>query len=236
MKSKTLKLSVAISVAALLVLPALAVNPVHASHSDDEREITVNCSVVNDNTKTAMAEKTITVSEAKQLSNQWDRAAEAFETLYNADDDNDETEKEEARRIIENAIEMMKRLGLLSATGMTSKLLRHLLMPSHTVDILGPVVSVGKGRTWIPLYPGEAFIGMMLRPIFVMYPFMGYTASLNAQLLPPRLNYWDLVGPQVFMSWGFTGIFINFAKIGVGIPNTNFMLGYSAMTAGISLM
>lgn len=236
MKSKKLQLSVVIAVAALLVFPAIAVNPVQASSSEGEREVTVNCAMVNENTKAASAQQTITLSEARKLSAEWERAADAFETLYEDDEDTDEAEKEEARHIIENVIEMMKRLHILPETTVTKKLLRKLLMPSHTMSILGPVVSVGKGRTWIPLYPGEAFIGMMLRPIFVMYPFMGYTASLNANLLPPRINYWDLVGPQVFMTWGFTGIFINFAKIGVGVPNTNFMLGYSVATAGISLL
>ncbi|MFO8133195.1 MAG: hypothetical protein R6U10_04595 [Thermoplasmatota archaeon] len=236
MNSKTLQLSVVIAVAALLVVPAIAVNPVQASSSNGEREVTVNCSLVNDNTKAASAEKTISMSEAQKLSSEWDRAKNAFETLYEEDDETTDADREEARRIIENVIDMMQQMGILPDTALMRKLLRNLLMPSHTMDILGPVVSVGKGRTWIPLYPGEAFIGMMLRPIFVMYPFMGYTASLNAQLIPPRLNYWDLVGPQVFMTWGFTGIFINFAKIGVGVPNTNFMLGYSAATAGISLL
>lgn len=235
MKSQKLKLSLVVGVAALLVcLPV--VNPIQASASDGERRVTVNCSVVNENTKAASAEKTISLSEAQKLSSEWERAANAFETLYNADDETDAADKEEARHIIENVLDMMKRLDILPDTGLTSKLLRKLLMPSHTMDFLGPVVSVGKGRTWIPLYPGEAFIGMMLRPIFVLYPMMGYTASLNANLLPPRLDYWDLVGPQVFMTWGFTGIFINFAKIGVGVPNTNFMLGYSVATAGISLL
>ena len=236
MKSKTIKLSVVIGVAALLVFPALAVvNPVQAS-SGGEREVTVNCSLVNGNTKAAATAKTISLSQAQKLSTEWERAAEAFETLYTADEDTEDAEQEEARRIIENVVNMMDELGILPDTAITTKILRNLLMPSHTMDILGPVVSVGKGRTWIPLYPGEAFIGMMLRPIFVMYPFMGYTASLNAQLIPPRVNYWDLVGPQVFMTWGFTGIFINFAKIGVGVPNTNFMLGYSLATVGISLL
>jgi len=67
-------------------------------------------------------------------------------------------------------------------------------------------------------------------------PLVGYTGSLSVNLIPPRIEYWDLVGPQVFMAWGFTGLYINFGKIGLGVPNTNFMLGYSIATAGISLL
>ncbi len=183
MKSQKLKLSLVVGVAALLVCLPLVNPAVEASSSGGEREVTVNCSVVNDNTKAASAKKTISLSEAQKLSSEWERAADAFETLYNADDETDAADKEEAQRIIENVVNMMQRLDILPGTTLTKKLLRKLLMPSHTMDFLGPVVSVGKGRTWIPMYPGEAFIGMMLRPIFVLYPMMGYTASLNAGAL-----------------------------------------------------
>jgi len=135
-------------------------------------------------------------------------------------------------------VDMMVKLDLVPAeyTAYVASMLLWPFSPSHGVDVLTPIISVGQGFSWIPLYPGEAFLGIMLRPIFVMYPIMGYTASLSVNLVPPRIEYWDLVGPQLFMAWGFAGIYIDFGKIGLGVPNTNFMLGYSIATAGISLL
>lgn len=245
MMAKGMKFVLAVGMASLLLMPVFT--PVS---SNDEQEVFVNCSVVKPTGKTMQAEKAISVKEAGRLSNKCDEAAEAFKVFY--DNSSSDEDREWAREVIENTIKMMKELGVLpedyemKADSLLldidsllhwpfNSLFGLFLTPSRGFDILTPVVSIGGGVSWIPFYPGEAFLGVMLRPIFTFY-LLGYTASLSVKLLPPRIQYWDLVGPQAFMAWCFTGIYINFGKIGLGVPNTQFILGYCLVTAGISLL
>ena len=232
MKMNAFRLGLALGIVVLVVAPALSI-PV--SSSSEQKVVPITCSVVKQNGGAASVQKAITVKDAKILSQKMNEAAQSFRVLYSNSSDE---EKDRAREIIENAVNMLVDLGIVPAEYATY-LVNVLLWPcgtSHGFDIFTPIISVGQGCSWIPLYPGEAFLGMMLRPIFVLYPMVGYTGSLSANLIPPRIEYWDLVGPQVFMAWGFTGLYINFGKIGLGVPNTNFMLGYSIATAGISLL
>jgi len=232
MKTNAFRLGLVLGMAVLLVAPALSLP---ASSSSKEKVVPVSCSVVKQTGGVAVAtQKTISIREAKELSQKINEAARSFKVVYS--DSSSDEEKDRAREIIENAVQMMVDLGIVPAEYATALVNTLLCGPSHGFDIFTPIISVGQGCSWIPLYPGEAFLGIMLRPIFVLYPLVGYTGSLSVNLLPPRIEYWDLVGPQVFMAWGFAGIYINFGKIGLGVPNTNFMLGYSIATAGISLL
>ncbi len=233
-----MKFVLAVGMASLLLTPVFT--PVS---SNDEQEVFVNCSVVKPTGKTMEAEKAISAKEAGRLSNKCDEAAEAFKVFYK--NDSSDEDREWAREVIEDTIKMMKELGVLPedyAMDINSllqwpfnSLFGLFLTPSRGFDILTPVVSIGGGVSWIPFYPGEAFLGVMLRPIFIFY-LLGYTASLSVNLLPPRIEYWDLVGPQAFIAWGFTGIFIDFGRVGLGIPNYQFMMGYCIVTAGVSLL
>ncbi len=234
MKANTVKLGLVLGVVALMIVPSLIASPVSSGNSP--KVIPVKTSVVGHNGVASASQQMITVKEAKELSQKCNEAAQSFRVLFS--NSSSDEEKDGAKEVIENAIDMMVQLNLVPAeyTAYAASILRWSLSPSHGVDVLTPVISVGQGFTWIPLYPGEAFLGIMLRPIFVMYPIMGYTASLHMNLIPPRIEYWDLVGPQLFMAWGFAGLYIDFGKIGLGVPNTNFMLGYSITTAGISLL
>jgi len=232
MKTNAFRLGLVLGIAALLIAPAISLP---ASSNSEQKVVPITCSVVKQEGGAAVAiQATITVREAKELSREINEAAQSFKVLYS--DSSSDEEKDKAREIIEGAVQMMVDLGIVPADYASNLVTALLWGPSHGFDIFTPVISVGQGCSWIPLYPGEAFLGIMLRPIFVLYPVIGYTGSLSVNLVPPRIEYWDLVGPQVFMAWGFAGIYINFGKIGLGVPNTNFMLGYSIATAGISLL
>ena len=82
------------------------------------------------------------------------------------------------------------------------------------------IVSIGRGFCFIPFYDYETFIGVMLRPMWFIYPpiFMGgagYTGNFNANALPPRLEYGDRMGPHIVRTTMFTGIYINVGELGV---------------------
>jgi hypothetical protein len=70
-----------------------------------------------------------------------------------------------------------------------------------------PVISIGTGATWIPLYNYESFIGYMFRPMLTRY-FFGF--SKVGGLLSTYLK----IGTYFKLVLGFKGLFINFGDIG----------------------
>ena len=217
------KLLVVVALAAILITPTI-INSATAGNVQKEVKIKV-ASISPLGNK--MEEKSIKVSDAKKLAADIQQAQDAFKIVM--DPNSNESEKTWAAEIIEKVIEELKALGLLPA-GFVFHLPQFL---SPKFALMFPVFSVGSGFSYIPLYPGEAFIGFMLRPIFLQYFLFGYTASVNLHLLPPRLEYWDMVGTQTVMILGFVGIYIDFGKIGYGIPNMQFLLGESLFVTGI---
>jgi hypothetical protein len=145
-----------------------------------------------------------------------------------------EDEKTWAEEVIEAFLEKLQNLNLLPDTFPIASFIGKLFSPK--VSFLLPVLSFGHGSSWIPLYPGEAFLGFMLRPIFMNYvgPF-GYSGSLNVKLIPPRIEYWDMVGTHVLCVLGFVGVYIDLGQIGFGIPNFQFLAGEALLAGGWDL-
>ena len=77
-----------------------------------------------------------------------------------------------------------------------------------------PIFSLGRGYAWIPFYEYEAFLGLMLRPMFLTH-LPGFTAVVHMNLVPFRLEYADRLGLYRLRTMGFAGIFINFGDIGL---------------------
>jgi len=216
------KFVIAIALAATLLIPSLTTSVLAAP----EKEVKIKVASVTP-MGGKMQEKSIKLSDAKKLADDIKSAQEAFKIVM--DPNSNQTERNWAMEIVEQIINELKKLGLIPA-GFIFHLPQFL---SPKFAFLVPVISVGSGFSYIPLYPGEAFIGFMLRPIFMQYFLFGYTASVNFHLIPPRLEYWDMVGTQTAMILGFVGIYIDFGKIGYGIPNMQFLLGESLFVTGI---
>lgn len=145
----------------------------------------------------------------------------------------EEDEKSKAMEIVEAFIEQLQDTGLIPDAFPVANILGNFLSPKASFIL--PILSFGHGGiTWIPLYPGEAFIGFMFRPIFIQYfgPF-AYTATVNVHLLPPRIEYWDLVGTHTMFVLGFVGVYIDLGEIGFGIPDFQFMFGEAFIAGGI---
>ena len=218
------KFVMAIVMAATLLLPALM--PAEGISPADNKEVKIKVASISP-MGGKVQEKSIKLSDAKKLVNEIQAAQEAFKIVM--DPNSNETEKTWAQEIVERLLKELAKLGLIPA-GFVFNLPQFF---SPKFAFLFPVISVGSGFSYIPLYPGEAFIGFMLRPIFLQYFLFGYTASVNFHLIPPRLEYWDMVGTQTAMILGFVGIYIDFGKIGYGIPNMQFLLGESLFVTGI---
>jgi len=81
------------------------------------------------------------------------------------------------------------------------------------------IISVGMGWAFIPFYDYETFLGVMLRPMWLLYPpiFMlggGYTGNLNINFLPPRIEYGDRLGCHLVRTTIFTGLYMNIGELG----------------------
>lgn len=82
------------------------------------------------------------------------------------------------------------------------------------------ILSIGRGFCFIPFYDYETFMGVMLRPMWFIYPPLflgggGYTGNFNANLLPPRLEFGDRLGPHIVRTTMFTGVYINVGELGI---------------------
>jgi len=81
------------------------------------------------------------------------------------------------------------------------------------------IMSVGIGYAFIPFYDYETFIGIMFRPIWLLYPPIvlgggGYTGNLNVNVLPPRIEYGDRLGSHLVRTTVFSGLYINIGDLG----------------------
>ena len=163
------------------------------------------------------------------------------ESMERAKDELKDENINNAKKEIRNAIEVMKELDILPEEVSTEETLDMVFGDSNTVQPTGlfkfgfmqPILTVGLGISWIPLYPGEAFFGIMLRPMFFGY-LAGFTASFNVHVIPPRIDYWDIVGPHFFMAFGFAGIYIDWAGIGICLlPFTQLAIGVTGTIVGL---
>ena len=81
------------------------------------------------------------------------------------------------------------------------------------------IVSVGRGYAFIPFYEYESFLGVMLRPMWLLYPPLflgggGYTGNFNINLIPPRIEYGDRLGGHLVRTTIFSGLYINIGDLG----------------------
>jgi len=82
------------------------------------------------------------------------------------------------------------------------------------------IFSLGRGFCFIPFYDYETFLGVMLRPMWFIYPpiFLGgagYTGNFNINTPIPRIEYGDRMGPHIVRTTLFTGLYVNVGELGV---------------------
>ncbi|RLF43790.1 MAG: hypothetical protein DRN29_09520 [Thermoplasmata archaeon] len=174
-------------------------------------------------------ENELSVREAEKLIEKVKTSIEVFKPLKGKDYLTDAEEKE-AENMLNELLTALHDAGLIP-NDITPRSLG--LLPDAGIAFLHPILSCGTGCSYIPLYPGEAFLGVMLRPIFLQYFIAGYTGCFNVKLFPPRIEYWDWVGTQTVMVFGFVGLYIDFGSIGIGLPPVQVLIGESLFTAGI---
>ena len=81
------------------------------------------------------------------------------------------------------------------------------------------IISVGLGYTYIPFYDYETFIGLMIRPVWLLFPPLflgggGYTANFNMNFIPPRLEFGDRLGFHIVRTSIFSGLYLNLGDLG----------------------
>jgi len=81
------------------------------------------------------------------------------------------------------------------------------------------IISVGLGYSYIPFYDYETFLGLMIRPIWLLFPPLflgggGYTANFNLNFIPPRLEFGDRLGFHIVRTTAFSGLYLNVGDLG----------------------
>ncbi|MBS3773449.1 MAG: hypothetical protein KGY55_04525 [Candidatus Thermoplasmatota archaeon] len=217
----------AIAVAAVL-LASLALLPVAMEGDAGVRgKRTVTCAVFHDG-KREMVTEELSLLRAGRLLVRARAAVDAWKTVQ--DEDVSAADSNKIRDTLTSLFAALENSGLLPE-GIKPGALG--LLPEGGIAWMHPIVSCGSGFGLIPLYPGEAFLGVMLRPMFLQYFLLGYTGCLNARLIPPRVEYWDFTGTQTVMVFGFAGLYLDFASLGLGIPPVQVLMGESLFTGGI---
>jgi hypothetical protein len=223
---KTIKLrafAVAILLSSLVLLP-LATTTGNAGETGRK---TVTCAVFHDGQR-EVTEQKLSLLGAGNLLSTARTAVNAWKNVQ--DGDVSDADRAEIEAALTGLLSALKEKGLVPA-GITPRALG--LLPDGGIAWMHPIASCGSGFGCIPLYPGEAFLGVMLRPILLQYFLLGYTGCLNARVIPPRIEYWDFTGTQTVMVFGFAGIYLDFASLGIGIPPVQVLMGESLFTAGI---
>ncbi|RLF47319.1 MAG: hypothetical protein DRN29_02830 [Thermoplasmata archaeon] len=220
-----------LGIAGAMILLSLSLMPAIANMNTEEQERgTVRCYIIGPG-KLVKREARITVEEASIIVDKLQKAVYAYQPYRNRENmELTDEEKEEIEKLFDDALAELKKANILPAD-IDAKAIG--LLPDFGIGFLNPILSLGIGYSYIPLYPGEAFIGFMLRPIFVQYFFLGYTGCINFRLVPPRMEYWDWMGTQTFMILGFVGIYLDFADIGFGFPPIQCLMGEALLTAGV---
>lgn len=188
---------------------------------------TVTCAVFHDGEREITEEK-LSLLGAQRLLATAQAAVDGWKSVQ--DGDVSGADRAKITAALTDLLAELKEKGLVP-DGLTPRALG--LLPDGGIAWMHPIVSCGSGFGCIPLYPGEAFLGVMLRPIFLQYFLLGYTGCLNARLIPPRIEYWDFAGTQTVMVFGFAGLYLDFASLGVGIPPVQVLMGESLFTGGI---
>lgn len=221
-ETKIQAIAVAVLFASLMLLPVAM-----EGHAGVMGKRTVTCAVFHDGKREITTEE-LSLLSAGTLLAKARAAVEAWKTVQ--DEDVSTRDANEIQDALSSLFAALKNRGLLPE-GITPGALG--LLPQGGIALLHPIVSCGAGIGCIPLYPGEAFLGIMLRPIFLQYFLLGYTGCLNARLIPPRVEYWDFVGTQTLLVFGFIGLYLDFASLGIGIPPVQVLMGESLFTGGI---
>lgn len=81
------------------------------------------------------------------------------------------------------------------------------------------IISIGLGYSYIPFYDYETFLGIMIRPIWLLFPPLflgggGYTANFNLNFIPPRLEFGDRLGFHIVRTSVFSGLYLNLGDLG----------------------
>jgi len=147
----------------------------------------------------------------------------------------DEDEQEEIAQALEATItkirEVMPDLPSINIRELLKKLFEISKFPYCLFDA-SAIISMGIGRSLIPNYYYETFLGVMLRPIFIRYIF-GFTAIMHLNIIPPRLEYCNRLGVHRLTTFGLIGFYMNIGDIGVDMPiGLQLLLGRSFILMG----
>jgi len=150
----------------------------------------------------------------------------------------DEDEQEEIAQELEVTItkirEVMPDFPSINIRELLKKLFTISNFPYCLLDA-SAIISTGIGRSLIPNYYYEMFLGVMLRPIFIKY-LLGFTAIMHFNIIPPRLEYCNRLGVHRLTTFGFTGFYMSIRDLSMDLPvGLQLLIGRSFIVMGPDL-
>ena len=209
---------------ALLTVPSLLA-PVTAAEPSGEVEL--RCAVAT-STGVRMMTQRVAAERADLLLRTIERIRQDFHVLRAADTTEEREAAEQALYADVATLDWLKVFAYL--LDRFEDMVDAYITPWTKASCLAHVVSYGHGTAHVPLHrerpfgvTRETFLGLMLRPVWWRYNSLSMTVVRKGNLLPPRIDWWDMWGRQQGVMVGFLGLHVSIVR--PAMPDTHLFVG-----------
>ncbi len=216
---------VAVCAVVILVVPSLLA-PLSTADRE-ESEVELRCTMATD-TGTSEVTQRISAEKADLLLRTVERIRQDFRDLKAADTTLERAAAEQELLSEVATLEWLKVFAYL--LDRIEDMIDAYITPWTKASCLAHVLSYGHGAAHVPLHrerpfgvTREAFLGLMLRPVWWQYNSLSMTVVRKGNLLPPRIDWWDMWGRQQGVMIGFLGL--HFSVIRPVVPDTHLFVG-----------
>jgi hypothetical protein len=220
------KLSAIFLAVALLVMPSVLM-PVGASASDSNEKVEIRYTIFREDGAFEGVDS-VSPSQADAVIKAIARINNDFRLLKAALTPED---VENAKAILTTDIACMSWLKIFAyLLDRIEDIIDAYITPWTKISVFSHIFSYGHGVACIPFQKSlpfgitrQTYVGMLLRPIWWKYNSFSYTLVRNEHLIPPRIDFWDMIGRQSGFMIGFIGIHISIIR--PLMPDTHIFIG-----------
>ena len=213
-----------VCVIALLVVPSLLA-PLTAAETPDDVELRFTMTA-EEGTRTVT--QRVPAGRVDVLLQTMERIRQHFQLLRAADT---VEEREAAEQALYGEVARLEWLKIFRyLLDRIEDMVDAYITPWTKATCLAHVLSYGHGTAHVPLHYAlpfgvtrETFLGLMLRPVWWKYNSLSMTVVRKGNLVPPRIDWWDMWGRQQGIMVGFLGLHIGVLR--PALPDTHLFVG-----------